>query len=112
MRGNSVLARAAQSAKKDSATKKKRKSSSSESDSSEDSDVIIARREKKLRKKELEKTLEKDRDAETSITQQIEAQKTKNEKRMQELRDVRLSYPVFYVSAQIPILCLHSDFLS
>ena len=92
MPGGNALGRAALSAKKDSASKK-RKPASTDSDS-EDSDAIIARLDKRKREKELAKDLQADRDSEKAINRQIAAQKSKNDKQMQELAELRNSYPV------------------
>ena len=92
MPGGNALGHAAISAKRDSASKK-RKSQATDSDS-EDSDALVERFEKRQREKALQKDLQSDRDAERAINQQIAAQKSKNDKQMQELAELRNSYPV------------------
>ncbi len=92
MPGGNALGRAALSAKRDSASKK-RKQQSTDSDS-EDSEALVERLEKRQREKALQKDLQSDRDAEKAINRQIAAQKSKNDKQMQELAELRNSYPV------------------
>ena len=82
MPGNSV-GRAVVGAKRDSVSKK-RKSQATDSES-EDSDSLLERLEKKQREKALQKDLQADRDSEKAINRQIAAQKSKNDKQMQEL---------------------------
>ncbi len=103
MPGGNALGRAALSTKKDS-DRKKRKPASTDSDS-EDSDAFVERLDKRQREKALQKDLQADRDSEKAINRQIAAQKSKNDKQMQELAELRNSYPVwirftssFYVS--------------
>ena len=60
---------------------------------SEDSDALVGRLEKRQREKALQKDLQSDRDAEKAINQQIAAQKSKNDKQMQELTELRNGYP-------------------
>jgi hypothetical protein len=93
MRGGSALGRAALSAKKDS-DRKKSKAVDSYSDS-EDSDAIAERLDKRQREKELQKALQADRDSEKAISRQIAVQKSKNDKQLQELAELRNSYPVW-----------------
>ena len=92
MPGGNALGRAALSAKRDSASKK-RKPQSTDSDS-EDSDALVERLDKRQREKALQKDLQADRDSEKAINWQIAAQKSKNDKQMQELAELRNSYPV------------------
>jgi predicted nucleic acid-binding Zn-ribbon protein len=93
MRGGNALGRAALSAKKDSARKKSMPASSASE--SEDSDALTDRLEKRQREKELQKALQADRDSEKAISRQIAVQKSKNDKQMQELAELRNSYPVW-----------------
>ena len=93
MRGGSALGRAALSAKKDS-DRKKSKPVYSDSDS-EDSDAIAARLDKRQREKALQKDLQADRDSEKAISRQIAVQKSKNDKQLQELAELRNNYPVW-----------------
>ena len=74
--------------------RKKRKPASPDSDS-EDSDALVERLEKRQREKALQKDLQADRDSEKAINRQIAAQKSKNDKQMQELAELRNSYPVW-----------------
>ena len=93
MRSGSALGRAALTAKKDT-DRKKSKQVASDSDS-EDSDALAERLEKRQREKALQKDLQADRDSEKAINRQIAAQKSKNDKQMQELAELRNSYPVW-----------------
>jgi len=93
MRGGNALGRAALSAKKDSARKKSKPAFSASE--SEDSDALTDRLEKRQREKELQKALQADRDSEKAISRQIAVQKSKNDKQMQELAELRNSYPVW-----------------
>ena len=86
------MGRAVVGAKRDSVSQK-RKSQAPDSES-EDSDSLIERLEKKQREKALQKDLQADRDSEKAINRQIAAQKSKNDKQMQELAELRNSYPV------------------
>ena len=92
MPGGNALGRAALGAKRDSVSKK-RKSQATDSES-EDSDSLLERLEKRQREKALQKDLQADRDSEKAINRQIAAQKSKNDKQMQELAELRNSYPV------------------
>jgi len=93
MRSGNALGRAAHCAKKDSA-RKKSKAAESVSDS-EDSDAIAERLDKRQREKELQRALQADRDSEKAISRQIAVQKSKNDKQLQELAELRNSYPVW-----------------
>ena len=93
MRGGNALGRAALSAKKDS-DRKKSKPASSDSDS-EDSDALAERHDKRQREKALQKDLQADRDSEKTINRQIAVQKSKNDKQLQELAELRNSYLVW-----------------
>ena len=93
MRSGNALGRAAHCAKKDSA-RKKSKAVDSDSDS-EDSDALAERLEKRQREKALQKDLQADRDSEKAISRQIAVQKSKNDKQLQELAELRNSYPVW-----------------
>jgi hypothetical protein len=93
MRSGRALGRAALTAKKD-ADRKKSKQVASDSDS-EDSDALAERHDKRQREKALQKDLQADRDSEKAINRQIAAQKSKNDKQMQELAELRNSYPVW-----------------
>ena len=86
------MGRAVVGAKRDSVSKK-RKSQATDSES-EDSDALAERLERRQREKALQKELQADRDSEKAINRQIAAQKSKNDKQMQELAELRNSYPV------------------